>query len=294
MTKDDDLSNDREADHSAASLMTLAPQISALAVTYSLVLGAASLVGKVMGLGVSGTEFITVTDIGTQAVKVSPFVVGILAIFLLYRFVEGWGSGEDAIVPGYRASRIGLKLAIVAFFVAFLTVPPSLGIDTVQASIFLGCVFLFNISVDHVRKKIAPRWVLVMAFVVLTFTVHFALTYGNTARKVLRLGSTPGEHEVCTTNGECFSGDLIARFSAVTAFAITDDHGVTYFANDDVAKVVVVTPREDRAVFPIWSWLASAYRWVALQLTAAPGAVNEDPVDAEPRFDPMLRVPAPS
>jgi len=243
------------------------PQISAGVVTAALLLGAASLTGKAYGLGVSGAEFLTVSDIGMEAVKRAPFAIAIFAGFVFLRSVQGWGDKPDPIVPGYRASRIGLRLAMLLFVVGFLIVPPPLGTNFIIGSLIWGSVCLFNITVEHTRRDLIPHWMTTFAFVLAMGVMHFVIGYVAIADPILELDGHPSpKHKICLSDGTCTTAVLLVRFDETTAVITGGEAGITYLRNDAITKIVVLEPHRDRAFIPIWTWLGSLLSWLKLNI----------------------------
>ncbi|WP_353641686.1 hypothetical protein [Mesorhizobium sp. WSM2239] len=238
------------------------PQVSAGVAAVALLLGAASLTGKAYGLGALGAEFLTVSDIGVEAVKRAPLAIAIFAGFIFFRSVQGWGDKPNPIVPGYRASKVGLRFAVLLFFVGFLSVPPSLGANFVICSLMLGPVFLFNITVERARRDLIPRWMIMLAFVMAIGVIHFVGGYIATAGPILRIdGRSLPKHKICLSDGTCATAALLVRFAETSAFLSENEGTVAYLRNDAIQKIVALEPHGDQATIPIWTWLSSLLAW---------------------------------
>jgi len=246
------------------------PQITAGVVTFSLVLGAASLAGTTWGLGVSGSEFLTASDIASEAVKVSPLVVALLFLSGFYKSVSGWGSNKKLTVNRYRAWRFGIAASAIVFSFSFFTLRPSVGLNPMAGAVVLGVLSLFNVALYHVEVRLLPAWALIVGMLVGLFAINFAGSYYRAASAILLHKDGKMTHVICSRGAECVDGILVARFAEMTAVVLTGRSGISYVSNSVIERIEVKLPIDDRPKLPLWDGVRSLLNWAARLLRSEP------------------------
>lgn len=244
-----------------AELLELLPRLAAAVVTLSLVLGTASLAGKCLGLGRSGFEFLTLSDIGIEALRIAPLAVAGMVASVLYDLAMDTPRVEPR-PPRTYVRLFGYSMA--AFMLCFWLLPPSVGATLMLALAFVALRGLNGILALRVDAGQLPLWVSISGIVVTFYVIFLIGSYWLvTGRAVATERALTATHEICTQRAVCHSGLLLVRFDATTAFRPLPGNDVVYLANSEIRSIKALAPRQDRAIFPIGellSWALGALR----------------------------------
>ncbi|WP_157018443.1 hypothetical protein [Mesorhizobium xinjiangense] len=243
-------------------ILESAPGVSALVVAISFAFGSAQLFGKTFALGVSASDFLSVSDLATATVRHSPFAIIILVAMVLLELVLP--SARKSAQDEFPRAHYGIFfLTLIAAMVFFWTVRPSLAAHWILLLSFPLSFSFLKITNFKVDQDVVPPWTGLLALLMVFVGLGFLSSYSDTIRDVTAMGNRApkAKHSICFED-RCRPGLLVVRFAETSVIRWVPEEGLDYIPNNQIARISIAEPVADRPIFNVWGTIAAGWSWL--------------------------------
>jgi hypothetical protein len=208
-------------------------------ISIGLSFGIAVILGKCLAIGSAAFSYITVADVGANALIISPAVFALFSAITLHEFSQPEPVDKPVSDDGLKpTSRLVVIPMLVAWFAAFLFLPPFLyGVTEFGIGSILT-IFIFDTIRFYARRSGRVLTVVPFATVCAFFVMIMQSSYLGTSIKLhlpVKPNSEWAGQEICLD--PCMQGRVIARFSEVTVIRRGQDSKIAFVSNSEIKSV---------------------------------------------------------